>query len=110
MNFKSKKRKTKRKGSDLILPSKSCWKIEMYRLGLVIFSREERSGEVEPESAGNVIEMNVGDAVVVFLFFSDMFVRLITKSIVFFPVFFHRIYFFSSIIDFVRIFFFFYFR
>lgn len=104
MNFKNDKRKTKKKGTNLILPSKSCWKIEMYRLGLVVFPREERSGEVEPESAGNVIEMNVGDAVVVSLFFSGIFVRLITKSIAFFPVFFYRIY-FCSIIDFVRIFF-----
>lgn len=56
----------------------------MYRLGLVVLPREERSDEVEPESAGNIIEMNVGDAIVVSLLFSDMFVRLITKSIVFF--------------------------
>lgn len=55
----------------------------MYRLGLVVLPREERSDEVEPESAGNIIEMNVGDAIVVSLLFSDMFVRLITKSIVF---------------------------
>lgn len=63
-----KKKNKKKKGINLIFPSKSYWKIEIYRLGLVVFPREKRNGEVEPESAGNVIEMNVGDAIVVFLF------------------------------------------